>query len=427
MDLNVAMTIGKGHTDCILDISDVHDICTEAFAGENLDGKRVLAIIPDYTRTAPMDVMFRVVYELLAKRVKALDFIVALGTHPPMSDEAINRLVGISQEERTTKYPRARFFNHRWKDPKQLVSVGEISAEDVADISNGLMKEKVNITINKMVFDYDVLMIIGPVFPHEVVGFSGGNKYLFPGIAGQEIIDMFHWLGALITNPVIIGTKHTPVRKVVDRAAAMLPMQRLCLSLVVKGTDLAGLYVGSPEDSWSQAADLSDKLHIVYKDWPYRSVLSCAPPMYDDLWVGGKCMYKLEPVVGDGGELIIYAPHISEISVTHGQIIERIGYHVRDYFVKQMDKFSDIPGGVMAHSTHVRGIGTFANGVENGRINVVLATGIPEPLCKRINLGYRDPQTIRIRDWQDREEEGYLYVAKAGEMLYRLKNDPFSK
>ena len=421
------MTIGKGHTDRILNISDVHDICAEAFARENLDGKKVLAIIPDHTRTAPMEVMFRVVYELLANRVKALDFIVALGTHPPMSDEAINRRVGISQDERTTKYPRARFFNHHWKDAQQLVLVGEISAEDVADISNGLLKEKVKITINKMVFDYDVLMIIGPVFPHEVVGFSGGNKYLFPGIAGQEIIDMFHWLGALITNPAIIGTKYTPVRKVVDRAAAMLPMQRLCLSLVVKGSELAGLYAGTPEEAWSQAADLSDKLHIIYKDRPYHSVLSCAPAMYDDLWVGGKCMYKLEPVVADGGELIIYAPHITEISVTHGRVIERIGYHVRDYFVKQMDKFSDVPGGVMAHSTHVRGIGTFEDGIEKGRISVVLAAGIPEPLCKKIDLGYRDPQSIRIRDWQNREEEGYLYVAKAGEMLYRLKNDPFSK
>src|SRR3990172_8850334 len=397
------MTIGKGHTDRILNISDVHDICAEAFDRENLDGKKVLAIIPDHTRTAPMEVMFRVVYELLANRVKALDFIVALGTHPPMSDEAINRRVGISQDERTTKYPRARFFNHHWKDAQQLVLVGEISAEDVADISNGLLKEKVKITINKMVFDYDVLMIIGPVFPHEVVGFSGGNKYLFPGIAGQEIIDMFHWLGALITNPAIIGTKYTPVRKVVDRAAAMLPMQRLCLSLVVKGSELAGLYVGTPEEACSQAADLSDKLHIIYKDRPYHSVLSCAPSMYDDLWVGGKCMYKLEPVVADGGELIIFAPHITEISVTHGRVIERIGYHVRDYFVKQMDKFSDIPGGVMAHSTHVRGIGTFEDGIEKGRISVVLAAGIPEPLCKKIDLGYRDPQSIRIQDWQNRE------------------------
>ena len=293
-------------------------------------------------------------------------------------------------------------------------------------ISKGLLCEKVDVTINKMVLDYDLLVILGPTFPHEVVGFSGGNKYLFPGIAGQQIIDMFHWLGALITSPVIIGTKYTPVREVVDRAANFLPVERYCLSLVVNGSDLAGLYAGPPEEAWAAAADLSKQLHIVFKDKPYKSVLARAPEMYDDLWTGGKCMYKMEPVVADGGELIIYAPHIKDISVTHGEKIAKIGYHVRDYFLHQMDKFIDIPGGVMAHSTHVCGVGTFVDGVETPRIKVILATQIPPEVCESINLGYRDPDTIDPADWMDREEEGYLYVPKAGEMLYRLKKDPFN-
>jgi hypothetical protein len=144
--------------------------------------------------------------------------------------------------------------------------------------------------------------------------------------------------------------------------------------------------------------------------------------MYEDLWTGGKCMYKLEPVVADGGELIIYAPHINEVSVTHGDIIEKIGYHTRDYFVKQMEKFNDIPRGVMAHSTHVKGLGSFENGIEKPRIDVVLATGIPEETCRKINLGYRDPNSINMDEWKDREDEGILYVPKAGELLYRLKN-----
>jgi nickel-dependent lactate racemase len=199
----------------------------------------------------------------------------------------------------------------------------------------------------------------------------------------------------------------------------------MCLSLVVKGEALAGLYVGTPEEAFSAAADLSNQLHVIYKDHPFQQVLSCAPRMYDDLWTGGKCMYKLEPVVADDGELIIYAPHISEVSVTHGTTIKKIGYHVRDYFVKQMDKFSDIPGGIMAHSTHVKGIGHFENGAEKPRIHVTLATQIPEHVCKQINLGYRDPNSINIEDWKDREDEGILYVPKAGEMLYRLKDDPF--
>ncbi len=146
--------------------------------------------------------------------------------------------------------------------------------------------------------------------------------------------------------------------------------------------------------------------------------------MYDEIWTGGKCMYKLEPVVADGGELIIYAPHISEVSITHGKLIEEIGYHCRDYFLKQWDKFKDKPWGILAHSTHVRGIGTFENGVENCRVRVTLATQIPREKCEQINLGWRDPASIRVEDFANREDEGILYVPKAGEMLYQLKEQP---
>jgi lactate racemase len=421
------VVIGQGSPETILNKEQIAAICAEAFQQKRIDGKRLLFIIPDHSRTAPMDIMFRALYDILAERVQRLDFLIALGTHPPMTDDMINERVGISAQERTTRYAKARFFNHRWDDPAQLVTIGDISEDEVEQLSGGLLRQRVEVTINRLILDYDLLIIVGPTFPHEVVGFSGGNKYLFPGIAGAEIIDMFHWLGALITSPVIIGSKYTPVREVVDRAAAMVPIERFCLSLVVKENDLAGLFAGPPEEAWSAAADLSDKLHIVYKDKPYRSVLARTPAMYDDLWTGAKCMYKLEPVVADGGELIIYAPHIDQVSVTHGAQIEEIGYHVRDYFLSQMDRFSHISGGVMAHSTHVKGLGTFENGVEKARIKVTLATKILLETCARINLGYRDPATIRVEEWQNREHEGFLYVPKAGEMLYRLKNEPFRK
>jgi nickel-dependent lactate racemase len=421
------MLIGKGSPSETLDEAQVTALCAEAFEQRSWEGKRILAIIPDNTRSAPVDVMFRAVYRLLAERVQRLDFLIALGTHPPLTDEGINQRLGLAWDELRTKYARARVFNHQWQNPGQLHRLGALGADEVAEVSNGMMREPVEITINKMIFDYDVLMIIGPTFPHEVVGFSGGNKYLFPGIAGGEIIDMFHWLGALITSPVIIGTKHTPVRRVIDRAASFVPVERMCLSMVVKGSDLAGLYIGTPEEAWSAAADLSEKIHLIYKNRPFQKVLSCAPPMYNDLWVGGKCTYKLEPVVAEGGELIIYAPHIKEVSVTHGTMVRRIGYHVRDYFLKQMDKFRDVPGGILAHSTHVKGVGTFENGVEKPRMNVVLATQIPEEVCRRINLGYCDPASINVEEWKDREDESILFVPKAGEMLYRLKDNPFNQ
>jgi len=387
-------------------------------------GKKVLLIVPDATRTAPVGPVFSAIHAAIAGRCDAVDVMVALGTHPPMSEEAICGRLEITLDERRTKYSRVQLLNHEWDNPEALTRVGTIPAAEIESLSGGLFKIDVPVSINKHLLEYDRIIIIGPVFPHEVVGCSGGNKYLFPGVAGPDILNFFHWLGAVITNPMIIGNKWTPVRKVVDRAAAMVPVEKLCFCLVVSGPNFAGLFAGTPEEAWDAASDLSQTLHIVRKPLPFHTVLSCAPAMYDELWVGGKCMYKLEPVVADGGELIIYAPHIHEISVVHGHLIRQIGYHCRDYFLKQWDKFKDLPWGTLAHSTHVRGVGTFEDGVERCRIRVTLATGIPREICEEINLGYRDPASIQKEDFAGREHEGILLVPKAGEMLYHLEDRP---
>jgi len=436
------MVIGKGLEDGCLSTEDVIELVVQGFERADVSGKRVLVIIPDHTRTAPIPLFFRLFHDILSKEVAALDYLIALGTHHPMSEAALNRLVGITAEERATKYAEVGIFNHRWELPETFATIGTITQHETRNTTGGMLSVDVPVRVNKMILDYDQLVICGPVFPHEVVGFSGGNKYFFPGIGGPEIINFTHWLGALLTSMAIIGTKHTPVRAVIDRAASLIDRPKLCFSLVVRPANqqvnksanpqianpkseigLAGLYVGTPEESWEAAADLSAKLHIIYVDRPFRRVLSVMPRMYDDLWVAAKGMYKLEPAVADGGEVIIYAPHITEVSYTHGKLIDQIGYHVRDYFVKQWDRFKHYPWGVLAHSTHLRGVGTYdaETGIERPRIKVTLATGIPRERCERINLSYMDPATIDPEEWAGREDEGVLLVRKAGEMLYRVK------
>ena len=399
---------------------DVRGVVAKAFAERRVDGKRVLVIIPDATRTAPVGLFFRTINDEIVRRVRKLDYIIALGTHPAMSDQQIDALLDFDTGRRRETYPNVDVFNHVWDDPAQLKCVGTLSADEIDEISGGLMREDVPVEINRRVFDYDLTVIVGPVFPHEVVGFSGGNKYFFPGISGPQVLDFFHWLGALITLPRIIGIAATPVRAVIDRAAALVTTDKLCMSLVTTRDGLKGLYVDAPETAWAAAAELSSKIHIVYREKPFVRALSCAPEMYDDIWTAAKAMYKLEPVMGDGAELIIYAPHVTEVSYVHGQLLDKIGYHVRDYFLKQWDKFKHYPRGVLAHATHVKGIGSFQNGVERPRINVVFATGIPEERCRRVNQGYRDPATINPDDWAGREHEGILYDPHAGETLYRL-------
>jgi nickel-dependent lactate racemase len=414
--------VGMGSPERVLTEAEIRQLVTESLAQANLHGKRVLVIIPDSSRTAPIPLFFRLFHELLWNRVAALDYLVALGTHQPMDTGALNRLVGVTAAERHTTFSGVNILNHRWDMPKALTTIGAIPAAEIKEISGGLLAQDLPVTINRLILDYDQVIICGPVFPHEVVGFSGGNKYFFPGISGPDVTNFTHWLGALITSYEVIGSGYTPVRALIDRAVALVKVPTLCYCLVVVSAGLAGLFVGSPEAAWQAAADLSSEVHIVHVDKPFRQVLSVMPEMYDDLWTAAKGMYKLEPVVADGGEVVIYAPHITEISYTHGHIIDRVGYHVRDYFVQQWDRFKDTPWGVLAHSTHLRGVGTYdaARNIERPRIRVTLATGIPRARCERVNLGYMDPAMIDISQWEAREDQGILVVRKAGEMLYRL-------
>ena len=412
--------IGAGNPNNLLGEAEVGKLLHQAFDSRDLLGKKVLAIIPDGTRTAPLPMFFRQLYQIMGDEVAALDYLVALGTHPQLSEPALHRLVGITPEERADRHPKVRLFNHRWDLPGTWATVGEISAEETEALSGGLLAVNVPVRINRMVLEYDLILVCGPVFPHEVAGFSGGNKYFFPGISGPEVINFTHWMGALVTSYAIIGTKETPVRAVIDRAASMIPGEKICLCMVVDHQGLNGLYIGDPREAWSAAVELSAQIHVRYVEHPFQQALSVMPRLYNDLWTAAKGMYKLEPVIADGGEVIIYAPHLTEISYTHGAIIDRIGYHVRDYFLKQWDQFKDYPWGVLAHSTHLRGIGSYEAGIEKPRIKVTLATGIPVDRCERVNLGYCDPGATDLREWENREPEGILLVPRAGEILYRL-------
>ncbi|MGB2806867.1 MAG: lactate racemase domain-containing protein [Sedimentisphaerales bacterium] len=416
------MVIERQNIDGYIENEQAVEAIAEFFAQNDYAGKRLLLIVPDNTRSGPIGDIFKIVYDCLEQKTKEVDILVALGTHQPLTEKQICTRLGITSGERSSKYAPVKFFNHEWQKPETLTSIGKISADEIGKITDDLFHEEVDVRVNKLLFDYDEFFILGPVFPHEVVGFSGGHKYIFPGIAGEEIINFFHWLGAVCTNPLINGNIWTPPRKVVEKAASFVKMPRKLFAIVAFEDKLKGLFVGDCVEAWEKAAQLSEKVHIVYKDQPYKTILGIAPTMYDDIWTAAKAMYKLEPVTADGGTLIIYAPHITEISYTHGKFIDQIGYHTRDYFLKRMDKFSDIPRSVIAHSTHVKGIGTFTDGIEKPRINVVLSTGISRERCRKVNLGYMDPDHIDIANYENREEKGILVVHHAGEVLHRLSS-----
>lgn len=386
--------------------------------------QRLLVLIPDHTRSLPLPFLFRAVVEIL-HNVKRLDFIVALGTHPSLSEESLNKLVGITAEERATKFKHIGLLNHQWNTSSAMTSLGVIEQDEIKQIAgdnwHSSLPNEVDICINKAALEYDHIIILGPTFPHEVVGFSGGAKYLFPGISGADMINATHWLGALAGVVGTIGIKDTPVRAMIHAAAQRLKTPITLIALTVRGHELGGLFIGDHLAAWSEAADLSAQRHIRWCEKPFQRVLSCAPPMYDELWTGAKAMYKLEPAVALGGEVVIYAPHLEVVSYVHGKYIYEVGYHILPYFLNDWNRFKNIPLGVLAHSTHLRGSGVMENGIEKPNVRVTLASKISAEDCAKLNLGYLDPMKINMNEWKNHEDEGILYVPKAGEILFRMK------
>jgi len=405
------------------------DDTIQATLAQGLGGKfanqKVLVLIPDHTRSLPLPMLFRSVVNLLHD-ARQLDFMVALGTHPALPEESLLKLVGITADERATVYRHVGLLNHAWDDPNTLVSLGTMESDEIKTIAgknwHSSLPESVDIRLNRAALDYDHIVIIGPTFPHEVVGFSGGAKYLFPGISGPEMINATHWLGALAGVVGTIGLKDTPVRAMIHAAVRRLQTPVTMIALVVVGHDLAGMFIGDMLDAWSAAADLSAVRNIHWCKQPYQQALSCAPTMYDELWTAAKAMYKLEPTMAVGGEVIIYAPHLDTVSHVHGKYIYEIGYHILPYFLNDWERFKHVPLGVLAHSTHVRGSGVMENGLEKPNVRVTLASKISAEDCARMNLGYLDPTKIAPHTFQNREAEGILFVPRAGEVLYRYAN-----
>jgi nickel-dependent lactate racemase len=411
-----------GGAEGVLSDEQVRAFIREQLDAVDVDGRSVCVLVPDGTRSCPLPLLLGAVHEALAGRASRLTTLIALGTHQPMSDAAIARHLGFREGALEQTYPGMTVLNHEWWLPETFADLGTIPAARLAQLSEGRLSMDVPVLLNKAVVEHDIALVVGPVLPHEVVGISGGNKYFFPGVAGQQIIDVSHWIGALITSAEIIGTTAvTPVRALINEGAALVPAEKLSFCVVGEAgrLDLHSISFGDTISAWADAAEVCAATHVHYLDEPVHRVISLVPEMYEDIWTGAKGFYKLEPAVADGGEVILYAPHITEISASHPEINE-IGYHCRDYFVKQWDRFKDVHWGTLAHSTHLRGAGTYdpETGEERLRVRVTLATRIPEEVCHAANLDYLDPDSV---DLPGEIVAGIFVVPDAGEVLFRLR------
>lgn len=412
----------------VLNDEQARQFILDEVAKLDVDGKTVCMPIPDGTRSGPHGLMIQAAYDAIADRAKSITILIALGTHAAMDEPSIAKLLGVPSGTIEERFPKATVLNHDWHSPEAIVSLGTIEAAEISRLTSGLLQDRdMDVQINKLVAEADVNLVVGPIFPHEVVGFSGGNKYFFPGCSVHDVIDISHWVGALITASEIIGTLGiTPVRQLINSSSALIPGEKLAVTYVSTTGDhdqpvLHSVAVGTTESAWAANANVASATHIKWLDAPYKRIVSKIPEMYEDLWTGAKGVYKMEPVCADGGEVIVYAPHITEISEMH-QGLADIGYHCIEYFTKQWDKFKDHPWGEIAHSTHVRGLGSFdpETGEEKLRINVTLASQVSPEVCAAYNIGYADPASF---DWDALDADpDTLVVEHAGEILHRLAN-----
>jgi nickel-dependent lactate racemase len=385
-------------------------------------GARVLAIIPDKTRDDNTDILFPAATEFLAQRgVAAFDVLVAQGTHPPMTEAQKLAKIGVASFD-------GQLFDHRWDQPEELIALGELSAETVAELTGGLIEQAVPVSINKLLAPgvYDVVLVFGATVPHEVAGFAGGAKYFFPGVAGPELTHTTHWLGALAGIENIIGEVETPTRKLIEAAADLIAAHVISINSVVSRNEdgelvTYALFGGEIRETFRRAAEVSRRVHIRYTGRKYKTVVALLDPHYDEMWVGGKASYKLGAIVEDGGELIIYAPHLTKLSETHGALIEKYGYapleSVRDMLGASQELRENLC--IAAHLAHVAYAGrTDDHGRVVPRYRITMATGLDEKTCRRVNLGYLDHHTLDLEAL--RSQPDTLVVKDAGRDLYKV-------
>jgi nickel-dependent lactate racemase len=353
--------------------------------------------------------------------VAAFDVLVAQGTHPPMTEAQKLAKIGVASFD-------GQLFDHRWDQPEELIALGELSAETVAELTGGLIEQAVPVSINKLLAPgvYDVVLVFGATVPHEVAGFAGGAKYFFPGVAGPELTHTTHWLGALAGIENIIGEVETPTRKLIEAGADLIAAHVISINSVVSRNEdgelvTYALFGGEIRETFRRAAEVSRRVHIRYTGRKYKTVVALLDPHYDEMWVGGKASYKLGAIVEDGGELIIYAPHLTKLSETHGALIEKYGYapleSVRDMLGASQELRENLC--IAAHLAHVAYAGrTDDQGRVVPRYRITMATGLDEETCRRVNLGYLDHHTLDLEAL--RSQPDTLVVKDAGRDLYKV-------
>ena len=399
--------------------------------------RRALLIHPDYTREDFSHLLAPAVWgELAAAGLRRLDTLNAAGTHREMTEAAIEAKLGL---DRARMPGLGTLYNHKYEEPDALFPLEPLPASFIEDKTGGHLRIPLPVSVNRLLSgDYDLIISVNGTVPHEALGYSGGTKIYFPGIAGKEVIATLHWAAVLIGIPQIIGNLENPARDIVDAGAERIfeyagKTPILTLTMVYNKDDQhrvvpKGLYSGQGisghKEALRAAAALSSRLHIRCVEEPQDVIVQQLPERYDEIWTGGKGSYKVQKpgVLAEGGEVILLAPHITcfHSDPKMDAEIRQIGYHGIDRVLQYVAEHPDFNLNVAAHVINVRGHGRTEGGKEDFPFRVTLATGIPEEQCRAVGLGYRDPASLKPHDFKGPRR---LCVPDGGEFLYAAKGE----
>ena len=403
-------------TDIISD-PELNDILREVFDSMG-PRRRVLAIPPDFTRlNSHAGPITRMVNDYFGDALT--DVMPALGTHTPMTEEQIGTMyAGV---------PAGKFRVHDWRN--DVVTVGEVPAEYLSKVSEGRVNYSWPAQVNKLLLDtsFDLILSVGQVVPHEVIGMANYTKNIFVGVGGAEGINKSHFLGASYGMERIMGRARTPVRDVLEYARVhFIPDLPIVYILTVRAKDEAtdeivtrGLFIGDDFECFEKASRLSLETNFIMVDHEIRKCLVYLDPAeFKSTWLGNKAVYRTRMALADGADLIIMAPALKEFGEdpTIDALIRKYGYKGTPHTLEATEANKDLQDNLSA-SAHL------IHGSSEGRFKITYCPGsaMGKEEIENVGFAYGDLDAIMKRYPADRMKDGWN-IMPDGEEVYYISN-----
>ena len=331
--------------------------------------KRILIVPPDHTRLHSGAGRITNMYYHMLKGSCEVDILPALGTHVAMNASECAKMFG--------DIPFDRFIAHNWRT--DVVKIGEAPAAFVSEISEGRMNQPIAFEVNRRLLDpaYDLILSIGQVVPHEVVGMANYTKNILVGCGGSRIINASHYLGAVYGMERLMGRDFSPVRKLFDyaqeRFLSNLPLDYVLTVTAARGNDvyIHGLFIGGGREYFEQAVRLSQQKNLIFTDVPFKKVVVYLDrEEYKSTWLGNKAIYRIRMAIADGGELIIIAPGVERFGEDPeiDRLIRKYGYKGREHIISCCSQYDELKQNMSA-TAHL------IHGSSNGRFRITYCPG----------------------------------------------------